>query len=218
MSEPVMSPELEQATIAKLEAETQVATIKAEREAIDLERAQTFWRETKAEAEHNRIFSFWASVSDVTAKVAVDQLGEWSRSHPGEDISLVFNSPGGEVFSGLALFDYIQELKRAGHRVETVSLGMAASMGGILLQAGTHRVMGANAYMLIHEVSSTGRGKTSELEDEVKLVKRLQEKLLYILAERSTLNVPEIKKRWTRKDWWLDAQEALELGFIDEIR
>jgi ATP-dependent Clp protease protease subunit len=95
---------------------------------------------------------------------------------------------------------------------------MAASMGGILLQAGSHRVLAPNAYMLIHEVSSLAWGGASELEDEVAFVKRLQDRILDILAERSTMTRQQIARKWKRKDWWLDAPEALRLGFVDEIR
>jgi ATP-dependent protease ClpP protease subunit len=71
--------------------------------------------------------------------------------------------------------------------------------------------------MLIHEISSIGIGKMSELEDEIKFLKRLQERCLEILADRSNLSKQQIKTRWTRKDWWLDAEETVKYGFADRI-
>ena len=133
-------------------------------------------------------------------------------------MTIVFNSPGGEVTEGLALFDFIQELRSRGHEIETISIGMAASMAGILLQAGDNRVMGKNAVILIHEVSSITYGGASSMADDLKFVEMLQDKILDILAERSTLTKRQIRNRWLRKDWWLDAETALKFGFIDSIQ
>lgn len=110
----------------------------------------------------------------------MEELGSWSRREPGCAMKIIFNSPGGSIIDGLALYDFILELRANGHYVETIAVGMAASMGGILLQAGHERVVGANAFVLVHEASTGAMGKTSEIEDEVAFVKRLQEKLLDI--------------------------------------
>jgi ATP-dependent protease ClpP protease subunit len=90
-------------------------------------------------------------------------------------------------------------------------------MGGILLQAGDERVIGKNAHLMIHEISAGAVGKLSEIEDEAKFCAMLSDRLVDILAERSTLTPTQIKRRWKRKDWWLSAEEAVELGFADRI-
>lgn len=177
----------------------------------------------EADTERNnlaqaRIWPYWGNVDKGSVKTTIDALGLWVRKDPSKPISIVFNSPGGSVFDGLALFDFIREVRANGTPVHTTALGMAASMGGILLQAGEHRVMGRNAYMLIHEVSAGAVGKLSEMEDEAKLMGRLCDKLVTILAERSTFSPAQIKTRWKRKDWWLDADECLRYGFVDEVR
>jgi ATP-dependent Clp endopeptidase proteolytic subunit ClpP len=200
-----------QAEIAKLEVETARTKQQIDRDAI-------FARRDYANATEHRILTFYGEVGAESVARALTELGIWARRDPGLPIKVIFNSPGGSVFDGLALFDYLRELQADGHHITTVGLGMAASMGGVLLQAGQHRVMGRNAYMLIHEVSSLAWGNASELEDEVAFTKRLQDRLLDILAERSTLSKAQIARRWKRRDWWLSAQEALDLGFIDEIR
>jgi ATP-dependent protease ClpP protease subunit len=90
-------------------------------------------------------------------------------------------------------------------------------MGSILLQAVDHRIVGSKADILIHEISSVNVGKLSEMEDEMEFLNRLADRALDIYADRSTLTKTQIKRRWKRKDWWLDAEEAVELGFADEI-
>lgn len=207
-----------QAEIAALEAETRrhhAEAQRAELETARLKREENYYNSTSGLA---RIYPFIGAVRTESVKDCMDVLGRWSRRDPGQPMTIVFNSPGGSVIDGLALYDFLEELKDVnGHHITTMARGMAASMGGILLQSGTTRVIGKNAFVLIHEVSSIGVGKTSEMEDELKFVKRLQERLLDILAERSTMNNRQIKQKWQRKDWWLSSKECIELGFADEI-
>ncbi len=210
--------DLEELEAERLRVEIEKLRLETERTRQQIIGEGIYQRRNLADASEHRILTFYGEVGTVSVAKALTELGIWARRDPGQPIKLIFNSPGGSVIDGLALFDYIRELQAAGHQVETVGLGMAASMGGVLLQAGGHRVMGPNAYMLIHEVSSLAWGNASELEDEVAFVKRLQDRILDILAERSTLSKTQIARRWKRKDWWLDAPEALRLGFIDEIR
>lgn len=165
-----------------------------------------------------RVYNFWNTVCDQSAYNALLAINQWARREPGEPITVVINTPGGSVPDGLALFDGLRTLINAGTPINTVGIGMAASMGGILLQAGVHRSMGRNAFLLIHEASFGVGGKMSEVEDRVEFVKRLQGRLLTILADRSTLTEAQIRRRWVKKDWWLSAEEALELGFIDSIQ
>ncbi len=205
------------AQIEKEKAETEF--LKSLKRKTDFESsfAEDIRKEVDSSQHVARIYSFNGSVSDSSANNCIQTLGQWQREDPSKPITVVFNSPGGSVTAGLALYDYIQAIRNNGSKVDTHSIGWAASMGGILLQAGEERIMGDHAYMLIHEVSSGAIGNTSELEDELKFVKRLQDRLLGILAARATLTKRQIERRWKRKDWWLDATEALEFGFIDRI-
>jgi len=204
----------------RLNVEAETALFKARGAFVDAELRQLERRERDALAsdEYARIYPFYGTVGSSTVERCIRELGTWSRRDPGQPIRLVLTSPGGNVIDGFALFDFIQELRASGHHIETVALGWAASMGGILLQAGDKRIMGRSSWMLIHEISSANVGKTSEMEDELKFVKRLQERALDILAERATFTKRQIANRWKRKDWWLDAPEALRLGFVDEVR
>lgn len=204
--------QIHEAKLKVLDAEARLSTVEAENLELDV-------AEYRAEAQRHGVYHFVGPVGEQSVKSCIEDLDKWSRRDPGCDFTLILNTPGGDVIDGLALYDFItQDLREnRGHKVTTVARGYAASMGGILLQAGDERLIGKNAYVLIHEVSSGAIGKVSELEDEFKFTKRLQERLVCILAERSTLNESEIKKRWRRKDWWISSDEATELGFADRI-
>jgi ATP-dependent Clp protease protease subunit len=147
----------------------------------------------------------------------MERLAYWSRTEPGCAIELIFTSPGGSVIDGMALFDFIQQLRRAGHFITTRALGWAASMAGILLQAGDKRVMAKESYVLIHEISTGAVGKIGEIEDEVKFVKKIQGRILDIFAARANVKREYFAKHWKRQDWWLDSDEALKIGIIDEV-
>jgi ATP-dependent Clp protease protease subunit len=218
MADETRDPVTEQLAQEKLRAEIRklgIETSVKEAEHEVLKRRNEDWH---SGSEAARLYTFYGGVDRNSVRECIEDLGKWSRRTPNGDMRIIFNSPGGSVLDGLALYDYIQELRSAGHYIETVTLGMAASMGGVLLQAGERRVAGRNAHILIHEVSSLNMGKVSEMEDELEFCKKLQTKILDILAERSTMSKAQIKRRWSRKDWWIDSQEALDLGFIDEIR
>ena len=118
----------------------------------------------------------------------------------------------------MELFDFLQSLRYQGHTVTTGSLGYAASMAGILLQAGDKRWIGQQAWMMIHRAAFGAYGKTFEVEDEVKLVKRIEERILNIFTSRSKLTKQKLKKNWDRKDWWIDADECKKLGLVDNIK
>lgn len=191
---------------------------KMELEIMSMERRDSWINTEPGEDPNTLVYSFDYSVTGQSVRDTIHFLTRWSRRWPGQKMTIIFNSPGGEVTEGLALYDFIQELRSRGHEIETVSIGMAASMAGILLQAGDHRVMGKNAVILIHEVSSISFGGAAQMADDLKFVEMLQEKILDILAERSTLTKRQIRNRWLRKDWWLDADTALSFGFIDAIQ
>ena len=146
------------------------------------------------------------------------KLTQWSRLNPKCDIEIVFSSPGGSIIDGFELFDFIQDLRSRGHHITTGTLGMAASMAGILLQAGDTRWVGGQAWVMIHRAAFGAFGKTYEVEDEVEFVKRIEERILEIFTSRSKLTKQKIKKNWDRKDWWISADEAVELNLVDEVR
>jgi ATP-dependent Clp protease protease subunit len=201
----------------KLEAEKKLLDIKTRHAEIDLRYAAAKEEDWRAGAYQHNIYNFFGPVDQKSASTCLETLSYWARREGQCEMTLVFNSPGGSVIDGLALFDEILSLREQGHLITTVARGMAASMGAVLLQAGDHRVIGKNAHMLIHEISFGSMGSWGEVQDEVAFAKQLQDKLLDILAERSALSKQKIKNRWARRDWWLGADEVLKNGFADEI-
>jgi len=174
-------------------------------------------KKNKVADEYHRIYRFTGTVDSNSTKRCAEQLVQWSRLDPGCPMEIVFFSPGGSVMDGMMLYDCIQELRRMGHHITTTAEGYAASMGGILLQAGDHRRMGKEAYILIHEVAFGAVGKIGEVEDEVAFARKITKRILNIFASRSKLSAVTIDKKWRRKDWWLDSDEALKYGFVDEV-
>ena len=198
-------------------AELRKLQLETERTRLEVSALRRRERDALADATEAHVYTFYAPVEADSVSACMAELGQWSRRDPGSPITVIFNSPGGSVLDGLALFDYLRRLRSTGHHVTTIALGRAASMGAVLLQAGDRRVVGANAFLLIHEVSNSSAGKMSELEDGVEFTRRLQKRLQTILAERSNLTEAQISRRWVRKEWWLDAEEALTLGFADAV-
>lgn len=200
------------------EAEAEKAALEVVELRLKIAALQQAQITANAKAAVSNIYTFDERVGQQSVRECMNAIGEWSRRGLGEPITIIFNSPGGSIIAGLALYDYIQQLRALGHNVTTVALGMAASMGGILLQAGDRRVIGAHSFLLIHEASFGSGGKASEVEESLQFVERLQVKLVDILCEHSRLTPATIRRKWKKTDWWLDAQECLNLGLVDEIQ
>lgn len=216
------------AELDKLEADTRESLAKASYSELLLGREQRKEADELAKDAHHHRYLFNTAVTEASVNACIASLTAWSRQDPNCAVEIVFNSPGGSVVDGMALFDYIQMLRNSGHKVTTVALGMAASMAGILLQAGDVRAIGAQSWLMIHEASFGASGKTGEVEDRVEWVKRVQDRILTIFADRCAsadsttatkrLSRKAIKNRWHRKDFWVSADEALAFGLVDEIR
>lgn len=174
-------------------------------------------RAAEADADSVFVYNFFKPVNEDSVAECIETLAKWSRLAPGANITLILNTPGGLVKEGLALYDYLTILKMAGHYLTVIALGRAASMGSILLQAGDRRLIGPNAFVLLHEVSAGTSGKVSEMQDSVEFTSRLQNKLLAILASKSKLSVKTIKARWKKTDYWMDAEETVREGFADRV-
>jgi ATP-dependent Clp protease protease subunit len=202
----------------KTEAETKKALLEVRQEEIKVYEAELNFQKKHAEDEQNHLYRFDGEVSKTSVQRCLKKLTEWSRLDSKCSMEIVFSSPGGEIISGFELFDFIQELRGNGHKITTGSLGYAASMAGILLQAGDVRWIGHQSWMMIHRAAFGAYGKTFEIEDEVRFVKRIEQRILDIFALRSKLTKHKIKRNWDRKDWWISADECVEMGLVDEIR
>jgi ATP-dependent Clp protease protease subunit len=193
------------------------AEIETMRSAIELDQLVRSEQNSAAQADRAMVYAFYKDVNDDSVAEAVKTLDEWSRRNPGSAIEVQLTSPGGYVLDGLALFDFLRSLSARGHKIIVTVLGFAASMGAVLLQAGDERRIGANSFVMIHEVGSGAYGKVAELEDQLKFTRRLQERLVKLLCSRSSLTSAEVHEMWKKKDVWLDAREAKKLGLVDKI-
>lgn len=198
-----------EAGAAKLAAETDKLSWEAKRE-------ERFHTDRTAEHQYSNLYTFSDKVELRSVNTAMEKIGEWTRRSPDQPLGVMLNSVGGSVLDGLALYDYLR-LQALDRQVNITALGTAASMGSVILQAGSHRAMGRHAWMLIHEVSKGAIGNVSELKAEAEFAESLWHTLSNILAERSTLTARQVRNKAKNKDWWLDAEEALKFGFIDEI-
>jgi len=207
-----------QAESRKVKAEALSAEIKAQREQVELEKLIKAENKLKASDAENNVYRFNGEVDKASVIKCRSKLTQWSRMNPNCEMEIVFASPGGRITAGFELFDYIQQLRSSGHKIITGSLGMAASMAGVLLQAGEKRWIGHQSWILIHRASFGAIGKSFEIEDEVAWIKRIENRIINIFASRSSLTSLKIKRNWDRKDWWINADEALDLGLVDEIK
>lgn len=140
------------------------------------------------------------------------------NQNPKAPIKIVINSPGGIVYDGLFLYNTIREFViDEGADIITEARGLCASMAAIVLQAGKTRVIHKVAKIMLHEVSSIAMGKTSEMEEEIKEIRRIDNVLRDIMADRTGHTRAEIDKMWTRKDVSFLADEALAYGLVDRI-
>lgn len=214
----------------KFAAEARKAGLEADTAALTLAGANRHEREELAGDKYHHLYLFSDAVGNNSVKACMDRLGLWRRTDlTPEPVEIIFSSPGGDVIAGLVLFDYIQQLRREGHHVTTSALGWAASMAGILLQAGDLRVMARESWLLIHEISFGAGGSMGAVEDTVEWLKRIQGRVLDIFAARCKgaaangtakhpLTKQQLERGWRRKDWWLDSRQCVDLGLVDEVR
>jgi ATP-dependent Clp protease, protease subunit len=217
--------EKELALAAKASNEAREAGYTADIKRIKLSDDQRAEDAYLASDSNHHVFRFTAEVNEMSVALCISSLTRWARKSPECTLTVIFCSPGGSITDGFALYDFLKDLQRSGHTVITKTHGMAASMAGVLLQAGTERVMGRESWLLIHEASFVAFGKVGSVVDTVEWVKKQCDRIADIFAERAAKATDGnqkkvrtmIEKNWTRKDWWIDAPEALKLGFCDKV-
>lgn len=135
-----------------------------------------------------------------------------------ERVTVVLATIGGSIDCALGAHDLIKAINDEGKiSVDVLATGYCYSAGVILLQAGKRRLATPNTILMVHESLSLHFGKLTEVREDVKFVDRLVERVWQLLSERSKLTVERLKEETKGKNWWLTAQEALDLGLIDEI-
>lgn len=163
----------------------------------------------------DRIIMLGSQIDDNVANSIVSQLLFLQAQDSERDIYLYINSPGGSVTAGFAIYDTIQHIKPD---VQTICIGMAASMGSFLLAAGAKgkRFALPNAEVMIHQPLGGAQGQATEIEIAANHILKTREKLNRILSERTGQSIEKIQKD-TDRDNFLTAEEAKEYGLIDEV-
>ena len=164
-----------------------------------------------------RAVYLWGVVEDKSAKDIVTRLLLLDADKPGEEIKFFINSPGGVVTSGMVIYDTIKMLKSP---VSTVCMGLAASMGSILLSVGAKgkRFIYPHGEVMIHQPSLGGymQGVSADLEITAKQTRKTKELGARILAENCGKKFEQVMKDFDR-DYWMDAKEAIEYGIVDQV-
>lgn len=157
----------------------------------------------------------WGQVDDDSAKHVIDRLLYLDAKEPGQDITLIINSPGGYVTAGFAIYDTMKSLKS---EVSTVVMGLAASMGSILLSGGEKgkRFVYPHARIMIHQPSGGARGASADIEIQAIEILKTKELGAKILAENCGQAVEKVMKDFNR-DYWMNAEEAVNYGIVDKI-
>ena len=163
----------------------------------------------------DRIIFLGEEVNEHTANIVVAQLLYLAYEDPKKDIKLYINSPGGSVYDGLAIYDTI---KHIAPDVQTIGIGLQASMGAFLLSSGTKgkRFALPNSRIMIHQPSSGTRGKITDQEITLREGVLLKQKLNELLAKNTGQKLSKIEKDVDR-DYWMSAEEAKSYGLIDGV-
>ncbi len=162
-----------------------------------------------------RVIFLVGPINDHVANLIVAQLLFLESENPDKDIHLYINSPGGSISAGMAIYDTMQFIKP---QVSTLCIGMAASMGAFLLQAGAKgkRFVLPNSTVMIHQPLGGFQGQATDIEIHAKYILSLRERLYALMAHHTGRSVEEIA-RDSERDNFLTASEALEYGLIDKV-
>lgn len=164
---------------------------------------------------NERIVFLGEQVNESTANVVVAQLLHLAYVDPKKDIKLYINSPGGSVYDGMAIYDTMQYISPD---VQTIGIGLQASMGAFLLSSGTKgkRFLLPHSKVMIHQPSHATRGKVTDMEIDLKEGIAVKEMLAGLLAKNTGQKLAKVKDDMER-DYWMTPQEAKGYGLVDEI-
>ena len=162
-----------------------------------------------------RIIFLGTPIDDQVSNVIVAQLLFLNREDPEKEIQIYINSPGGQIYAGLAIYDTMNMLS---NRISTVAVGMTASFGTVLLAAGTkgHRYALPNATIHMHQPLGGAQGQATDVEIQAREILRLKSRLTEIMATSTGKTLKEIEHD-TERDFYMDAKQAVEYGIVDQV-
>jgi ATP-dependent Clp protease, protease subunit len=163
----------------------------------------------------DRIIFLGTEVNDLVANSIIAQLLFLAADDPEKDIHLYINSPGGSISAGMAIYDTMQHIKPD---VSTICVGLAASMGAFLLNAGAKgkRFALPNSEIMIHQPLGGAQGQASDIEIRARRILKMRDTLNKILADRTGQPLERVE-RDTDRDYFMSAQEAFEYGLVDKV-
>jgi ATP-dependent Clp protease protease subunit len=164
--------------------------------------------------EQRKVF-LWGVVDDRSAKDITARLMFLDAVDPGKEIKFYINSPGGVVTSGMVIYDTMQMISSP---VSTICMGMAASMGSILLSGGKkgRRFIYPHGEVMIHQPSGGGQGTSADLEIMAEQIRKIKELGAKILADNCGQPFEKVMKDFDR-DYWMDADESVKYGIVDDV-
>jgi ATP-dependent Clp protease protease subunit len=179
-----------------------------------MEKMLSSWQFDKKFIEQRKVF-LWGVVDDKSAKDITNRLMYLEAVDPGKEITFFINSPGGMVTSGMVIYDTMQMITSP---VSTVCMGMAASMGSILLSGGKkgRRFIYPNGSVMIHQPSGGGQGTSADLEIMAEQIIKTKVLGAGILAKNCGQTVEKVMKDFDR-DYWMDANESITYGIVDSV-
>ncbi len=179
-----------------------------------MEKMMSGWQFDKKFIEQRKIF-LWGVVDDKSAKDITARLLYLEAIDPGKEITFYINSPGGVVTSGMVIYDTMQMITSP---VSTVCMGMAASMGSILLSGGAkgRRFIFPSGQVMIHQPSGGGQGVSADLEIMAVQILKIKQLGARILADNCGQTYEKIMKDFDR-DFWMDAKESIAYGIVDGV-
>ena len=179
-----------------------------------MEKMLSGWQFDKKFIEQRKIF-LWGAVDDKSAKDITSRLLYLDAIDQGKEITFYINSPGGIVTSGMVVYDTMQMIKSP---VATVCMGMAASMGSLLLSGGKKgkRYIFPHGEVMIHQPSGGGQGTSADLEIMAEQIHKVKEMSAKILADNCGQSIEKIMKDFDR-DHWMGAKESVEYGIVDKV-
>jgi len=211
-------------TLTKKEARQyvlQLEVAKAELEVREATRADELaelnHKTTVAHEAFTGVFRLYGEVDAPSMERLRVTTARYAAAYPGAPITVIISSPGGAVFDGFVLLDHLRALSGDGHKITTVVRGVAGSMAAVLSQAGDVRVIGPEAYLVIHEPSSMAWGTTSDMADQVEMMKTLRTQMERVFIRRSKVTAKMIKVNTAKRDWYVGAKDCKALGLVDRV-
>lgn len=171
---------------------------------------------------YHYVYRFEGDVTQKSVNSCLCTLDAWHRQNPECEMEIRINSPGGSVIHGMSLVDQLTQYSLRGggsHKVTITVRGFAASMAAIILQTADVRRMGSEAYLLVHEPSGVAEGSTGDIKDMAKWFEVMSARIARLFVGRAggKITLDEFELMWQRRDVWLDSEESLGYGFIDEV-